>query len=87
MSNNDENFRDVEIDAKSCLIRAKALIKKERENWRYRFAGQAISLFSLDEKDLDSILNGAKPNHTFVAKFCVELADALLSELEKGDAE
>lgn len=48
------------------------------------YAGQAIKLFPLSQENIDQLQSGkAAPNHAVVAKFCCDLADALIKELAK----
>lgn len=51
---------------------------------RDMFAVQAISLFPLSERDVSALQNGETPNHRLVAKFCYELADAMMAERQNG---
>ena len=47
------------------------------------FAAKAMHCFPLTPGDIDDLLCGRRPNHTAVAKFCYELADAMLKAREK----
>lgn len=47
------------------------------------FAGQAIALFPMSEKNVEALLVGAKPRHDIVASFCYDLADAMLEARKK----
>lgn len=47
------------------------------------FAAKAINLFSLNDQELELIRSGVRPGHYLVAKFCYELADAMLAERSK----
>lgn len=47
------------------------------------FAGMAIQLFSLEPKELTLIEKGEIPDHRLVAKFCFDLAEAMLAESER----
>ena len=50
------------------------------------FAGQAIQLFSLTPESMRDLMNGQPPDHEFVAKFCYDLADAMMAERDKRTA-
>jgi len=47
------------------------------------YAGEAINLFEVDEDNVNQIQKGGIPNHSLVAKFCYDLAEAMLREREK----
>lgn len=52
---------------------------------RAYIATQALSMFRPTERELDKFVNGKeKPDHSFVARFCVDLADALIAELNRS---
>lgn len=42
------------------------------------FAAQALALWRIDDADLKNLKDGRLPQHAAVAKFCYELADAML---------
>ena len=44
------------------------------------YAGQAIKLFSLDMYDVHCLKAGGMPDHQIVARFCYQLADAMIAE-------
>ena len=48
---------------------------------RDSFAVQALSLFHLTEEDVLAFERGEKPNHKLVAKFCYDLAEAMIEEM------
>jgi hypothetical protein len=48
------------------------------------FAAAAVTLFTLEDKDVAALREGAQPAHDVVAKFCYELADAMLAERKEG---
>ena len=51
---------------------------------RDKFADSAISLFPLADDDVRALVSGAmRPRHDIVAKFCYDLADAMLEERKK----
>lgn len=50
---------------------------------RDMFAGMAIGLFSMKEEDITNMLLGRDPGHDVVAKFCYDLADAMIAERNK----
>ncbi len=52
---------------------------------REYFASQALNLWQMEQGDLLELENGNTPNHRLVAKFCVELADALIEALNDYD--
>lgn len=48
------------------------------------FAAKAINLFSMDEEAVTLWMSGKQaPIHDYVAKFCYQLADAMLAERAK----
>lgn len=47
------------------------------------YAGKAMRLFSVDQKALDKLERGERPNHQLAAKFCFDLAEAMITEAEK----
>ncbi len=47
------------------------------------FAGQAVLIFEFDQDTLKLLQAGRTPDHTRVAKFCYEIADAMLEERKK----
>ena len=50
------------------------------------FAGQAIALFPPIKKDLNEMRCGfAKPDHTYVALFCYQLADAMIAARDRKE--
>ena len=53
--------------------------------WRDRFAGQALRLFTMMDEDIQKLQAGAAPQHKKVAKFCYDLADAMLAERRKRE--
>jgi len=42
------------------------------------FAAQALALWRIDDADLRDLKDGQLPRHEVVAKFCYELADAMI---------
>jgi hypothetical protein len=44
------------------------------------FAAKAVTLFTLEDKHVVALREGAQPAHDVVAKFCYGLADAMLAE-------
>jgi len=49
-----------------------------------RYAGQAITLFSLDKAGLSALLEKeAFASHDFVAKFCFDLAESMVRERDR----
>jgi hypothetical protein len=48
-------------------------------NLRDYFAAKAVTLFTLEDKDVVAIREGAQPAHDVVARFCYDLADAMLA--------
>ena len=48
------------------------------------FAAKAIGLFPLDSDDCVALKSGQVPDHKIVARFCYELADAMLAVREGG---
>lgn len=51
---------------------------------RVYFAAKALHIWDMDNTDVKKLQVGSIPNHKIVAKFCVELADALIEELNNG---
>ena len=49
------------------------------------FAGRAMTLFPFDEEDIAMLQSGIKPQHNIVAKFCYDLANAMIEEREHHD--
>ncbi len=48
------------------------------------FAGRAINLFSLTDAKADELVEGTMlPRHDIAAKFCYNLADAMIAERDK----
>lgn len=47
------------------------------------FAAKSIALFGLEEPHIKKLQEGHRPDHTLVAKFCYDLADAMLKERER----
>ena len=43
------------------------------------FAGQALTLFTMDADAVDRLVRGERPNHHTAATFCYEVADAMLA--------
>ena len=50
------------------------------------FAGQAMHLFLVTSKDLIELKNGGQPDHRFMARFCYDLANAMVAERLKRKA-
>jgi hypothetical protein len=44
------------------------------------FAAQALGLWMVDDEDLKKIKCGLEPDHELIAKFCYDLAEAMLKE-------
>lgn len=42
------------------------------------FAGKALTVFSLNDGEVAAILGGAVPRHDIAARFCYDLADAMI---------
>lgn len=47
------------------------------------FAAKAIGLFPMEHANVVALQAGVKPDGALVAKFCYELADAMLAERDK----
>lgn len=47
------------------------------------FAGKAIGLFAIEKEDLQKLNAGIRPDHKIAAKFCYDLADAMIAERER----
>lgn len=60
-------------------------MKYDEENLRDDFACEAIGLFPLGDSDLVKLGQGWTPDHKVVAKFCYDLADAMIEERRKRD--
>jgi hypothetical protein len=43
------------------------------------FAAKAVTLFTLEDKHVVALREGAQPAHDVVAKFCYGLADSMLA--------
>ena len=43
------------------------------------FAGQVLTLFTMNADAVDRLVRGERPNHHTVATFCYEVADAMLA--------
>ena len=52
------------------------------EDLRDWLAGQAIHLFPLTPTNIRDLKSGQPPDHEFVAKFCYDIAEAMM--LERG---
>lgn len=50
---------------------------------RDMYAGGAMGLFSMDEKNVTGLLAGETFDHQLVARFCFDLADAMIAERAK----
>ena len=50
---------------------------------RDKFADSAIKLFPFDKENIKQLQAGGQPQHELVAKYCYELADAMLAERER----
>lgn len=47
------------------------------------FAAQAVHCFTLNDVEVAKLRSGQYPRHDLVAKFCYDLADALLQQREQ----
>ena len=49
-------------------------------NVRDLFAAQAIRCFTINDEEVAKLLAGVQPRHDIVAKFCYDLADAMMKQ-------
>lgn len=57
--------------------------KREDDEMRDEIAFRAMRLFSVDLTDINNFHSWVKLGYDFVAKFCYDLADAMLEERRK----
>lgn len=75
-------LRDNNLVASYAKAEELRLIEKEN-NLRDDIAIEAINLFSTDKEDILKILENIPARHDLVAKFCYDLANAMIKERSK----
>jgi len=73
----------VYVDSHDPGIREEVYAAAKGMSLRDWFAGKAISLFPVSANELLMIQQGNVPRHNVVARFCYDLADAMIEEREK----